>query len=70
MTKLNKPAKRSEAQKVADTKFEEKRKTSPRLPGTRITEEENEIMEQLYVKFDSKSEAILSAVKYYLGKQS
>lgn len=52
----------------AHRKHDEKRRHAPRLPGTRITDDEAQVMEALYARFDSKSEAIVAAAEYFLAK--
>jgi hypothetical protein len=56
----------SDAQKAAHRRHEEKRKSLPRLPGTRLNAEQGAVMDDLYAKFETKTEAILEAVKFYL----
>ncbi len=58
--------KTSNAQKAAHKRHDEKRKTAPRLPGTRLSEPEGDTMDQLYEYFDSKSDAIVKAAEFYL----
>lgn len=60
--------KNTSAQQAAHKRHDEKRRTAPRLPGTRLSEEEGVIMDALYERFKSKSEAILEAAKFYLDK--
>lgn len=57
---------RSEAQIAAEQRNDEKRKGSPRLPTARLSEEESAVMENLYLCFGSKKEAVLAAAKFYL----
>ncbi len=58
----------SEAQQEAHQRHDEKRKSAPRLPGTRITDDEADVMDDLYKRFNSKAEAILEAAKFYIKK--
>ena len=58
----------SEAQQEAHKRHDEKRKSSPRLPGTRISDDEGDVMDDLYGRFNSKTEAILEAAKYYIKR--
>jgi hypothetical protein len=55
-----------DAQKAAHKRHDDKRKTAPRLPGTRLGEDESKIMDRLYARFESKSEAIIKAARFYL----
>lgn len=58
---------RSEAQKEAEKRNDEKRKAAPRLPSSRMTEEQGETMEKLYKSCGgSKIDAILKAANFYL----
>jgi len=58
----------SEAQQDAHQRHDEKRKSAPRLPGTRISDDESDVMDDLYERFNSKAEAILEAAKYYIKR--
>ncbi len=58
----------SKAQQAAHKRHDDKRKSDPRLPSTRISDEESDIMDDLYGRFNSKSEAILEAAKFYIKK--
>lgn len=66
MADENNTSSRSTAQKAADGRYDEKRKAAPRLPGTRLTDEQGAVMDNLYKLFDGKAEAIVTATKYYL----
>lgn len=56
-------------QKRAHQKHDEMRKDLPRLPGTRlINEEDAETMDKLYSRFSNKYQAILEAAKFWLEK--
>jgi len=57
---------RPQAQRNAERRADEKRRHAARLPGARLTEEEARAMEALYDKFDSKKDAVLTAVQFYL----
>lgn len=50
-------------------RHDKKRKSAPRLPGTRISESESNTMEELYALFESKSEAIVKASEFYLNNR-
>lgn len=55
--------KRSDAQKAAHAKYEEKRKGKPRLPGGVLTEEEARLLSDLGAKHGGKKEAIIKGLK-------
>ncbi len=57
---------RSEAQKEADARYEATRKAAPRITSRRLTVDEAALMDQLYGMFANKTEALLSAVKFYV----
>ncbi len=60
--------KKTQAQIEARRRQDEKRKLDDRLPGVRITKKESVTMNKIYKLFDSKKEAVLEAVEFYLKK--
>ncbi len=59
---------RTEAQIRAEKKNDEKRKSAPRLPGSRMTEEQGQLMDRLYDKYGgNKLKAIISAAEFDLN---
>lgn len=57
---------RTEALIKAQQKQDEARKADPRLPSSRLSKEEGELMEKLYETSGSKKDAIVQAAKFYL----
>ena len=59
---------KTEAKLNADKRHDEKRKTYPRLPGTRLPKpEDGKTMDKLYKKYNGdKTKAILTAAKFDL----
>lgn len=59
--------KASASQQLAHAKHDEARRELPRLPGTRLLNEEDAaVMERLYSRFETKYEAIITAAKHWL----
>lgn len=54
---------RSNAQKTAERKYGEKRKSQPRLPGGYLSEEQDMLLTKVAKHFDSKKEAIFEGLK-------
>ncbi len=60
-------SKLSAAQKRAHAKHDDVRKELPRLPGTRLLNENDAaVMEQLYSGFETKYEAIITGAKFWV----
>ena len=54
---------RSAAQKRAESKYGEKRKSKPRLPGGYLSEEEAELLDSVAKDFPSKKAAIFAGLR-------
>lgn len=55
--------KRTDAQKKADKKYDEKRKGKPRLPGGYLTEEEDKLLREMANIHGDKKTAIFKGLK-------
>jgi len=54
---------RSNAQKSAERKYGEKRKSQPRLPGGYLSEEQDKLLNKVAAHYSSKKEAIFEGLK-------
>ena len=62
---------RSLAQKKAEKKNDEKRKAAPRLPSSRMTPAQGDVMDKLYEKCGTtKIDSIVEAANFYLEKKT
>lgn len=54
---------RSEAQVLADARYEQKRAHKHRLPGGYLTNAENQLLEEMALIYGSKKEAIIKGLE-------
>lgn len=55
--------KRSDAQVLADARYEEKRKGRPRLPGGYLTDEQDNLLTEMAKIYGSKQKAIFKGLE-------
>ena len=63
-------SKRSNAQKAAEQRYAEKRKSKPRLPSAYINEEQDKLLNKVAKHFKTKKEAIFEGLKLLDDKLS